>query len=267
MTDAIGLDAAGRATVAAMLDQTLTAIGPAPDPQRAADITLALLEQVDKYAGPVGLFELAAACIDVITGGLRAAPESRMEYLGFGPTEISANPSTPTEYAHARFGTAIIGCDRDLAWRLWQPLSPGADEPVAQATADFLVGLIRNAWNRARGGDLMTVVRSDTAWPPVCDFCIGCPATCMWHVVGSDVRTPHPGGTGAAVLRLDDMEYWYACPTCRGLIARRQPQWDQVWARHRRFRRAARKPETVAMFRIFERPRIRPAPTPRHNAS
>jgi hypothetical protein len=268
----VGLPAGQRRQIAAALRRCLDAIPEGQDPQRGHDAVMALLAEVYAVGGHTGLFELASEAVLLIAGGpgLPVDPDGNaVRYLGHGRNEVNANPTTPAEYQQAEFGTAIMGGDRARGWRLFcHILAPGAR--LDSDSGAFLSGLIVNAWSRHHGGGLMIRLESRN-WPPVCDFCCGPTATAMWYVQGADMDVEGPDGR-PVTIRQDDFEHWYGCPACKALVARKQPQWDQVWARHRRFRPDAHREMVFPMFAAYQRlrrgwrpvplPAQRPEPTP-----
>lgn len=271
----VGLDPAGQANVARLLCAALDRLLAAAGPDRAVDQSVAvgivgdLVERVAVDSGNAddGLFELAAACADLIGGDVarhRRTEGSPVRYGGHGSkggTEVSLAPGTPVEYTVNRFVTAIFAGDRQAAWAVWQPIAPGGSGSLGEHATWFLVRLMVAAYSEHAGGE-QAIIDSPSGWPPTCDFCDTRSAgRWMWHVVGSDVTVRHPNGQ-TRIYRRDDFEFWFACALCRPHIARKQPDWEPVWARYRRNNPRSQRADVQRMYRIFERLRRHVVPVP-----
>jgi hypothetical protein len=272
VSDDIGLPEPARREIAATLAGYLAGI---PDGVQAVDALRAiehLCNDVGTAHGWPGVFELAAAAINVATRDIVPTPST--VYIGYGRDTVDANPQTPVEYAIGRFGTHILHGRRADAWAEFAALQAerhrGA-EPT-DAMAEFLVKVLRNAWGRQAGSPVQLELTA-TRWPPVCDFCCGPPALWMYYVTGADLEVGDGRTTmGPIAVRIDDFEYWYACRACRKLIDAHPPRWAEIFARHRMHRPHARRERVQPMYDAFYRfrkqkkpvplPEKRPAPTP-----
>lgn len=261
----IGLPPEQRQLVAGMLRQALDDIGgkdDRPSSEHAGDVTIALLAKVDAFGADAGLFELAAGCAHIIGGENSAAVDGvSMRYDGFTSGEGGGRPATGMQRDVSAFVTAVMNADRRRAWAIWLRYAPGDDE-VPQATADFLALLIRNAWSRHAGGALKVTIEATGPWPPVCDFCCFDRASWMWFCRPEPVTFTLRGTNNETTVDLQDMEFWYGCATCKHLVSRPRPDWNQVFARQRRHRRDADKQSVVTMFNAYQRARRSAKPVP-----
>lgn len=268
MTDEVGLPVAARQQISTTLSTAFAVLPRELGNQAIGDGLDHALRTIVAEFGYLGLFEAAcAAALLVSDGPMRGGQPGDMtgewKYMGFGPTAASSSPSRPIEYTVSRFATAVMHGRRSEAWALWTDLQPPQRETVGEDATTFLALLMRNAWTRQRGGALQVTLRA-TKWPPVCDFCCGETALWMWHCVGADVTIadPRPHTGGDLTLRMDDMEYWFACRICRSHIAQRKPRWGPVWQRHHRTRPNAQRADTMLLFKLYEQIRTSVLPVP-----
>ncbi len=260
--DEVGLPEPHRSTVFDAVVEVLKRMTPEVPDEQKRHLLAEFLQVTAGRFGLDGLFETACACAQIIAGGtFRRHPNAEpFRYLGHGENERDTYPGTPGEYTRAQFVTAVINERRADAHQLFTALQP-PDQPATDALLEFLSSVLRNAWSRVAGGTLMVRFEADK-WPPVCDFCCGVTATTMFRIRGADVKMRHPNGAGELALRVDDMEYWYACPTCSYLVARPRPAWPDVWSRHRRHRPEADRRSVFVMYDLFQRMRLKVAPEP-----
>ncbi len=272
-----GLDLLGQMAVGQALRAALGELGgpgdDAPSVEHASNTVIKLLAVVDNAGGADALFELAACCVELIAGpGRPGRVVHQWMPLEFAGTTGMAGAPEALRADMSRFGTAVLGADRDTAWQVWQPYAPPEVGEPSQDCADFLAGFVQAAWSRHRGGRLSIQVRPGDKWPPTCDFCCHDTASWMWHCRAEDIPALNrPGLPGPTNILLEDMEFWYGCGTCRHLLARNRPDWGQLWAKHRRHRRDADKDSVMTMWRAYAKarksatpvrlPDVRPTPT------
>lgn len=264
--DQVGLPAAMRREVADAVRANVAALGTRPTPEHALACSRELhrrLVTITRGQQPIAaVFEVAWAAAAVIVDGVH--PNSGWQFLGRGRNEANAVPTTPLEYRIAEFTTTVMRRDRDAGWQLWAAWP----RPLSE---EIVTKLVANAWLRSAGGQLLVKLPA-SKWPPVCDFCCGAVAAWMWHCEGADLVVSGRNGNGDMALRMDDFEYWFGCDDCRPLVARPQPDWEQVWARHLQAKPHADRASVQLVLDAYQQqrrgwqpvtlPAQRPQPTP-----
>jgi hypothetical protein len=258
------IDALLTAALASVERDPVTGAGVNPGPTVAA-----FLDQVQADHGWAGIYRVAVGCARIATDGLggnETDGRGQAPFVHFGSVG-EEQPHTPVGYRVSRFVVALLRGDEASAWLEFLRWQPDDASPPSPEMRGALWDLLSRAWTRQAGRPLTWTIRPGDEWPPQCDFCCRATAKLMFRCRPFDMASPgEPGGMGGVVAVYSDVEFWYACRVCAGLVD--ADDWSGLWRRYtvagpgsgnvRRLWEAFRRYRKPGTHRL---PKSRPAPS------